>query len=109
MAAKRKDKWLKRWCVESFSNSDIKYTVALDREEHYGCSCPAWRFGRKNNPICKHILFVIEMSDRERAAILVKQYNITAPLLTSEWKVFIIEDNSGEVHVGMTRSFGERE
>jgi hypothetical protein len=103
-----KDKWKKRWKLESFSDSSVEYTVALDRDDNYGCSCPAWRFGRKKNPFCKHIHHVISLNDRERAALLVKQYNI-APLLTSEWKVFLIEDNTGEVHVAMTRPFGDRE
>jgi hypothetical protein len=43
--------WLKRWDVPS---SDWKrtYKVAIDDKGNYGCSCPAWKYQRKQ---CKHI------------------------------------------------------
>jgi hypothetical protein len=104
----KKDKWIKRWSVESFTNPDQKYNVAVDREGNHGCSCPAWRFQRKTNPICKHIHFVIRSTDRERAALLVRQYRIDV-LPESEWKVFLIKDETGEQHVAVTRNFGDRE
>jgi hypothetical protein len=46
------DRWVKRWKVESHSTTGKFYTVALDRNGEYGCSCPVWKFRRKQ---CKHI------------------------------------------------------
>lgn len=105
---KKNDKWVKRWSVESFTDPDQKYNVAVDREGGYGCSCAAWRFQRKKSPICKHIHYVISITDRERAALLIQQYKIEV-LAPSEWKVFLIEDNTGQKHLAMTRNFGDRE
>ena len=50
------DQWVKRWKVLSES-SDSVYTVALHKEGHYGCSCPHWKFRRKE---CKHIRQVLD-------------------------------------------------
>ncbi len=47
----RKDKWVKRWKVEG-SNGNI-WTVAIDKDGNYGCSCPIWKFKREE---CHHIL-----------------------------------------------------
>lgn len=44
------DKWVKRWDVEGSTGNS--YTVAMDAEGNYGCSCPAWVFRRGE---CKHI------------------------------------------------------
>lgn len=44
-------KWIKKWKVNS-SSSDRIYTVAIDKNGNYGCSCPAWKFRRQE---CKHI------------------------------------------------------
>lgn len=104
----KRDKWIKRWSVESFTDPDQKYNVAIDREGNYGCSCAAWRFQRKTSPICKHIHYVISVNDRERAALLVRQYKIDT-LPETEWKVFLIRDETGEKRVAVTRSFGDRE
>ena len=70
----RTDKWRKRWKVQSFTNPDKEYIVAVDRDNKWGCSCPNWRFRR--TPICKHIHFVINSTDREKAAMLQRKHNI---------------------------------
>lgn len=44
------DKWVKRWKVDG-SNGNV-WTVAIDKDGNYGCSCPQWKFYRKS---CKHI------------------------------------------------------
>lgn len=46
------DKWKTRWKVPSESDPDKEYTVAQDAEGEYGCSCPVWKFKRRE---CKHI------------------------------------------------------
>lgn len=46
------DKWKVRWKVPSESDPDKVYTVARDAEGQYGCSCPVWKFRRRE---CKHI------------------------------------------------------
>ena len=51
------DKWVQRWKVESSSSSRM-YTVAVDAEGNYGCTCPAWKFqkgAQKERKDCKHI------------------------------------------------------
>ena len=45
--------WVKRWKIRG-SNSDF-YTVAVDKDGNWGCSCPVWKFRRQE---CKHIVSV---------------------------------------------------
>lgn len=47
------DKWVEKWEIEG-SNGHI-WIVAKDREGNYGCSCPVWKFKRRE---CHHILKV---------------------------------------------------
>lgn len=47
------DKWLKRWKVNG-SNGNV-WTVAIDVNGQYGCSCPVWKFKREE---CHHIAMV---------------------------------------------------
>jgi len=54
--ATKKDRWVKRWQVPSESDPDKTYTVAVDANGNYGCSCPVWKFRRLQ---CKHIDFVL--------------------------------------------------
>jgi len=44
-------KWIKKWKVQSFSGNG-EYTVSIDKDGNYGCSCPAWIFRRQE---CHHI------------------------------------------------------
>lgn len=43
--------WIKKWDVPS-SDGKRTYVVAIKENGEYGCSCPAWKFHRRN---CKHI------------------------------------------------------
>lgn len=47
------DRWVKRWEIEG-SNGHT-WVVAVDKDGNYGCSCPIWKFQRKE---CHHILQV---------------------------------------------------
>lgn len=49
----KNDKWVKRWKING-SNGNI-WTVAIDKDGNYGCSCPIWKFKREE---CHHILQV---------------------------------------------------
>ena len=49
------DKWIKRWKVPSDSSDSI-YTVAVDYDGNFGCSCPQWKFRRRTGGDCKHII-----------------------------------------------------
>lgn len=49
------DKWIERWEVPSHSNPSRVYTVAIDAEGNWGCSCPAWTRNRHKWGDCKHI------------------------------------------------------
>lgn len=44
-----KDRWVKKWFVESRSESGKNYTVAQDANGNWGCSCKGWIFGH-NRP-----------------------------------------------------------
>ena len=59
------DKWIKRWQVPSYSSNYV-YIVAIDHNGNYGCSCPVWKFKRKQ---CKHINEVINSSDGLQAEL----------------------------------------
>lgn len=52
--ARKQDKWVKRWKVPS-SSGNGDYTVAIDKDGNYGCSCPVWKFRRQE---CHHIKLV---------------------------------------------------
>lgn len=44
-------RWVgQRWYIEG-TRGDV-YTVAIDENGEYGCSCPAWKFRRQE---CRHI------------------------------------------------------
>lgn len=45
-------KWVKKWVAPSSSREGNSYIVSQDEEGNYGCSCPVWKFRRKD---CKHI------------------------------------------------------
>ena len=57
----KKDKWIRRWKIRN-SKDTGDWTVAIDEDGNYGCSCPVWKFKRKE---CKHIRFVKENPDFE--------------------------------------------
>lgn len=44
-------KWVKRWEIESWAGKD-PYVVSISVDGQWGCSCPQWKFRRKE---CKHI------------------------------------------------------
>jgi len=46
----KKDRWIKRWQVQG--SAEKPYTVAIDKDGNYGCSCPHWKFRRAE---CHHI------------------------------------------------------
>jgi hypothetical protein len=46
----KKDKWVKRWKVAGSNGNE--WTVAIDKDGNYGCSCPVWKFKREE---CHHI------------------------------------------------------
>jgi hypothetical protein len=53
--------WMKRWSIEG-SKDDV-YTVAIDANGQYGCSCPHWKFRRGE---CRHIMEVKIMALEEK-------------------------------------------
>lgn len=75
-------KWIERWYVRSFSNSEKEYTVSLAEDgETFGCSCPAWTFQRHRirDGICKHIRQIQSILQNEDMHEFEKHYpnNIT--------------------------------
>jgi hypothetical protein len=56
----KNDRWVKRWQIEG-SNGNT-WTVAIDKEGGYGCSCPVWKFKREE---CHHILQVKQNGGKE--------------------------------------------
>jgi hypothetical protein len=61
----KNDKWVKRWTVKGSNGKE--WTVAIDKDGNYGCSCPVWKFRRQE---CHHITQIManggnEMQTRE--------------------------------------------
>ena len=48
------DKWIKRWKIPK-SNGNGFWTIAIDKNGNYGCSCPVWIYRRLE---CHHIIQV---------------------------------------------------
>jgi len=74
-----KDKWIKRWQVPG-SNGNV-WTVAIDKDGNYGCSCPAWKFRRLE---CRHIQHVKTCGPKPGTTTEIKKpdmrpYNIEHP------------------------------
>ena len=44
--------WIAKWSVPG-SKPGVNWTVAVDNKGEFGCSCPVWKFKRKE---CKHII-----------------------------------------------------
>ena len=51
--ATKSDKWVKRW--EVAGSNGKSWTVAIDVEGNYACSCPVWKFRREE---CHHITLI---------------------------------------------------
>ena len=75
--------WVRRFEVASHSNPDKSYVVAMNTKDEWGCSCPVWKFGRKQ---CKHINEVLQVTrnqdivdqTHERAAnVLVERHKLS--------------------------------
>lgn len=47
--------WVNKWRVQSNSRYDMYYTVSENDRGEFGCSCPVWKFSRKE---CVHIELV---------------------------------------------------
>jgi hypothetical protein len=56
-------RWVERWPVSSFSSPDKEYTVAVDENGNYGCSCWRWKRTRRD---CKHIDYVKQRLENEK-------------------------------------------
>jgi hypothetical protein len=63
----RNDKWIRRWVVPA-SKADKFWTVAVDADGNYGCSCPVWKFRRIE---CKHIREIKGDVNREKTSFLI--------------------------------------
>lgn len=46
--------WVLRWQVQSHSNPNRSWTVAVDEEGRWGCNCPQGKYHRDRGP-CKHV------------------------------------------------------
>lgn len=68
-------KWINRWNIPS-STSDGTWTVAMDRDGNYGCSCPVWKFRREE---CHHIRQVKGMTDEILGAQLMNRLSDATP------------------------------
>jgi hypothetical protein len=91
----RKDRWKTRWSVTSFTDSGKDYTVALDWNGNYGCSCGAWKFQRAKLPggHCKHISVIIHASDAKQAALMISTQELP-PITLADWTIRVLEDLS---------------
>lgn len=58
-----KAQWAQQWTVRSKSDSTQRYTVSLDFDDIYHCSCPKWKFQKgdiADKRHCHHIEDVID-------------------------------------------------
>ena len=63
--------WVQRWDVVGSTGNH--YTVAKSDKGEFGCSCPAWKFQRKE---CKHIQSIkaqVAMKSRARNSPIVEE------------------------------------
>lgn len=74
------DKWVRRWEVEG--NSGHTWVVAVDRDGNYGCSCPVWKFQRKE---CHHIAQIKNRSEDDEYESIVKPRYVIARVLKPEY------------------------
>ena len=81
------DKWVKRWKVPSDSSDSI-YTVAVDYDGKFGCSCPQWKFRRRTGGDCKHIIRI------KNGEIPIKVSVVSShPAFPEKKKAVVIENN----------------
>lgn len=45
-------KWVRKYKVQGDGSV---YTISIDENGNFGCSCPGWRFKKEPRPPCKHI------------------------------------------------------
>lgn len=60
------DRWIKRWKVPNSNGGE--YTVAVDKDGIWGCSCPVWKFQKlsfADRKQCHHI-FQVKTSEGEK-------------------------------------------
>jgi len=72
--------WIRKWDVTG-SRGDI-YIVSLDAEGKYGCSCPVWKYQRKE---CKHILEVKRTLPKNTETQVVVPLKKETPAPVIEW------------------------
>lgn len=108
----RKDKWVRRWKVES-DNGNGTYTVAVDKDDNWGCSCRAWTrtFPRKD---CKHIRRVKTSNPSPMATVTATEKptcipaNVPAPVYDSEKNVIyypLVPITPFDIHMEATIDF----
>jgi len=56
-------KWVQIYEVPASKMGNF-WTVAIDRDGNYGCSCPVWKFRRLE---CKHIIQIKEKLKRNKS------------------------------------------
>lgn len=66
------DRWVRRIRVESQSNPDQQYTVAIDGQGEVGCSCGAWVYDGKRRA-CKHILALVSEGTLPDGRVLISE------------------------------------
>lgn len=62
----KKDRWAARYKVRS-SSAETSYTVAVDFNGKWGCSCPKWRFQKGSRRDCQHIYWLREALEAIRS------------------------------------------
>jgi len=62
-----KNKWIQKWYIDGSKGKT--WTVAMDADGNYGCSCPVWRFKRIQ---CHHIEAVKNGASKLKFALVGK-------------------------------------
>lgn len=97
-------RWVKKWEVPS-STGRGSWIVAQDEQGNYGCSCPIWKFQRKE---CKHIAEIKATGGRNAAVkerpeyVLAKVYKPTYDAASNRLLVPLVPFGAEGVHMEAT-------
>ena len=79
-------KWVKRWEINSRTKYGSTHTVAMDAQGNFGCSCPVWKFKRRE---CHHILAV---KNNLFINLMAASANNNKATVNQDWREFTIRE-----------------
>ena len=83
------DRWIKRWKVPR-SEGDGTWTVAIDKDGVYGCSCPVWKFRRLECHHIKQVKMGCHPEEKQKARPEPRLAMVTKPTYDPKKNVLLI-------------------